>query len=351
MRKTVIFLVVSLLVLAPGGVQADTDDLFVLSLRPNVLILIDGSGSMDNTDSGAYSVSYGVDLDGDGNIQCPGNECVADLDVDGVDSSRNDVALNVVLDLLDANKDGLVDSTDEDLLSVRLGLMYYTSGGDSNASDARPRTEIDYSFETIGPVGTPYANIKKAIIDPIIAGTPDINIVVGSLRGCSATGNECSGGGYSLDDTPTAESLEYLEHYWWPETLFNDPNGVCRQNFIILITDGASDGFVPTENVAASLFNSGTPKTHGLGVPENFKNRFGNVIPVPALNPEPSYFAKTFAVGFVAGDPVEVDAVAASGGTGTGFFPATFAELSNAVMGTIVKIQQETLSIAAPAVP
>ncbi|MFQ5947714.1 MAG: pilus assembly protein [Acidimicrobiia bacterium] len=446
MRKTLTLLVVSLLVLAPGGTQADTDDLFALSLRPNVLILIDGSGSMDNTDSGAYSVSYGVDLNGNGNVSCPGSECVADLDVDGVDSTRNDVALNVVLDLLDANKDGLVDVKDENLLAVRLGLMYYTAGGD-NDDTPRPRVEIEYSFETIAPVGTPYANIKKAITDPIIAGTPDINIVVSTLRGCTAAGSECSGGGYKLNDTPTAESLQYLEHYWWPEQLAADPDGVCRQNFIIMITDGASDGFTPTETVAASLYNAGTPKTHGLGVPEGFKDRFGNLIPVPkttftyeftdkdsqvlireftkqftagvtfvdvklastvpgatppascladcfaydpnggdatsipptdlgyvggldsatygsgtaltsltyvsgnVLDPEPSYFAKTFAVGFVAGDPVEVDAVAASGGSGTGFFPGNFAELSNAVMGAIVKIQAETLSIAAPAVP
>jgi hypothetical protein len=173
MRKTLTFLVVSLLVLAPGAAQADTDDLFALSVRPNVLIMIDGSGSMDDDDGGAYSVVYGVDLNGNGTIDCPGSECVADLDVDGVDSTRNDVALQVVLDLLDANKDGKVDSDDEDALVMRLGLIYYTSAGDSNDDDARLRTEIDYSFETIAGVGTPYADIKKAIIDPIIAGTPD----------------------------------------------------------------------------------------------------------------------------------------------------------------------------------
>ena len=460
-RRALTLLVISLLILMPSVVRGDTDDLFALTLRPNVLVLIDGSGSMDDTDDGKYSISYGVDLDGNGNISCPGSECVSDLDVDGVDNTRNDVALNVVLDLLDANKDGVVDVRDENALSMRLGLMYYTAGGDNDDSDARLRVEIDYSFETIAPVGTPYVNIKKAIIDPIIAGTADPNIVVGSLRGCGATPTEysadpnaCGSGadgsqtrwGYGLDDTPTAESLQYLEHYWWPQQLFYDSEGVCRQNFILLITDGASDGFVLSEDIAASLFNSGMPKVHGLGVPEGFKDRFGTLIPVPGaytyeftdkdsnvlireftkqvaagvttldvqvvknvngatapatcladcftydpnggapssippqdlgyvggldsasygngtklenlkllsgniLDPEPQYYAKTFAVGFSGGDPGELDRVAASGGTGTGFFPGTFAELSNAVKSAIIKIQAETLSIAAPAVP
>jgi len=41
------FLVISLLVLAPGGTQADTDDLFALGVEPNVMLLIDTSSSMD----------------------------------------------------------------------------------------------------------------------------------------------------------------------------------------------------------------------------------------------------------------------------------------------------------------
>jgi len=461
MRKTLTLLVVSLLVLAPGGTQADTDDLFALSVRPNVLILIDGSGSMNNTDSGKYSVVYGVDLNQDGTTDCPGAECVADLDVDGIDSARNDVALQVVLDLLDANKDGVVDSKDEDVLAMRLGFMYYTAGGD-NDNASRPRVEIDYSFETIADFGTPYAGIKKAIIDPIIAGTPDINIVVRSLRGCGATPTEyspdkdaCGTGadgdqtrwGYMLKETPTAESLEYVEHYWMPEQVALDSDGVCRQNFIILITDGASDGFTPPEDVAATMYANGIPVPHTLGVPLGFKDRYGNLIPLPKttatyqftdkdltvltreftkkfqigvtmadiklasdvpgatppaecladcfafhktgvdptsvnpsqlgyvggldaviygsgtkitnltfisgtiLDPVPEWYAKTYAVGFSGGDPLELDRIAASGGTGTGFFPGTYTELGNSIASTIVKIQAETLSIAAPAVP
>ncbi|MFQ5960974.1 MAG: hypothetical protein ACE5MG_06230, partial [Candidatus Methylomirabilales bacterium] len=196
MRK-VLGLLLAVLLIQPSGVVwgGDTDDLFTLTLRPNVLILVDGSGSMDATDGGKYTVEYGVDLDGNKKVDCTlvvKDECVSDLDVDGIANTRNDVALSVVLDLLDANGDDQVDSADEAALGVRLGLMYYTSGGDSNKEDARPRAEIDYSFETIAPMGTPYADIKKAIIDPILAGTPDPNIVVGTLRGCGATPLEYS---------------------------------------------------------------------------------------------------------------------------------------------------------------
>ena len=346
MRKGLTLLLLVLLIQPPGVVWGDKDDLFTLSLKPNVLLLIDGSGSMNRTDSGAYSVSYGVDLDGNGTIQCPGTECVSDLDVDGIANTRNDVALSVVLDLLDANGDGQVDAADEAVLGVKLGLMYYTSAGD-NRSVPLPRLEVDYSFETIGPVGTPYADIKKAIIDPIIAGVPDPNIVVGPARGTAANGEV-------LKETPTAEAMEYVEHYLWPETLFNDPDAVCLENFTILITDGASDGWTPPEDVAASLYNGGTPKAHGLGVPEGFEDRNGIFIPVPSFNPEPPYYATTFAVGFAAvagADPGELDRVAASGGTGTAFFPSTAAGLKSAVQNAITTIQAEALSVASPSVP
>lgn len=482
MRKALTLLIIALLMQVPGAAQADTDDLFTLSLKPNVLILMDGSGSMDDTDDDKYLVQYGVDFDGNGNTQCSqsggGPECVSDLDVDGIANTRNDVALSVVLDLLDANGDGQVDSADEAALGVRLGLMYYTSGGDSGlrdgGDDGHPRTEMEYSFETIAPMGTPYANIKKAIIDPILAGTPDPKIVVGKLRGCAASPSEyspdpsaCGSGqeaeytsgvlttppdqtrwGYALDDTPTAEALEYIEHYWLPEQLFPDPDKACRQNFIILITDGASDGFTDVDTIVASLYNGGTPKAHGLGVPPGVKDRFGNLIPIPGtsftyeftdkdsqlltreftkefapgatqidiklssdvpgasppgscpldcyaydpngddadkvppetlgyvggldsaiygngtklenliflssniLDPEPEYYAKTFAVGFAGGKPSELEAAAAAGGTGTtAFFPDTADDLTSAIHSAITTIQLESLSIASPAVP
>ncbi len=126
-RKGLTFLLAVLLI-QPSGVVwgGDTDDLFTLTLRPNVLLLMDGSGSMDDTDGGKYTVEYGIDLNGNGNVQCTSgvkDECVSDLDVDGVDNTRNDVALSVVLDLLDANGDGQVDSADEAALGVRLGFM------------------------------------------------------------------------------------------------------------------------------------------------------------------------------------------------------------------------------------
>ncbi|MEE9124387.1 MAG: hypothetical protein V3U14_07820, partial [candidate division NC10 bacterium] len=460
MRKMLTFLVVSLLVLAPGGTQADTDDLFALSVRPNVLILMDGSGSMNNTDSGKYSVSYGVDLNGDGTVDCPGTECVADLDLDGVDSTRNDTALQVVLDLLDANKDGQVDFKDENVLGMRLGLIYWTAAGTDPIArparaDNRPRVDLEFDFPVIAPLGTPYADIKKAIIDPVIAGTPDLRIVIDDPRGCSAGGSEdtspCNAVspavGFALDDTPMGDTLEYVEHYFLPEQVALDSDGVCRQNFIILITDGSYNGYAVPAGVAAKIYAGGIPFPHQLGVPDGFKDRYGKLIPLPVslltyqftdkdstlltrefnekfqpgvtfvdiklasdipgatppafcladcyaydpggkspdtippqnlgyvggldkaiygsgtkiesltflsgqdLDPVPKWYAKTFAVGFSGGDPAELNATAAAGGTGTAFFPGTFDELAGTLTAAIIKIKAETLSIAAPAVP
>ena len=47
MRKLLALLVVSLLILAPGAAQGDTDDLFSLGMEPNVMLCIDTSSSMD----------------------------------------------------------------------------------------------------------------------------------------------------------------------------------------------------------------------------------------------------------------------------------------------------------------
>lgn len=361
MRKLMTLLVAALLIQTPGAVRAADEDIFTFTLKPNVLIMIDASGSMNVTDGGAHPVSYGVDLDQNGNVECPGNECVADLDVDGIDDTRMDAALKVVLDLLDANGDGLVNNLDEDALSVRLGVMFWTSGGD-NDNDPRPRTEIDYDFPIVAPLGTPYADIKKAIVDPVIAGTPDLKIVARDPRGCGATpaefspsSNACGSGpdgsqtrwGYMLKDTPMAEALQYAEHYFFPEQLTNDPEGSCRQNFIILITDGIADGFTPSDDVASSIYNTDVDKAHGLGVPDGFKDRNGNLIPVPSVTELP-WHAKTFVVGFNGGDIALNNAIAAAGGTGAAFFETTVGGLKTALLDALSQIQVEVIALAPP---
>ncbi len=94
MRKLLALLVAVLLIPTSGTVRAADEDVFAYVLRPNVLILIDGSSSMNATDGGAHPVSYGVDLNQDGITDCPGSECVADLDVDLIDSTRNDAVIS-----------------------------------------------------------------------------------------------------------------------------------------------------------------------------------------------------------------------------------------------------------------
>jgi len=361
MRKLMTLLVAALLVQTAGAVRAADEDIFSFVLKPNVLILIDGSASMIATDGGVHPALYGVDLDGNGNIQCPGIECVADLDVDGIDDTRNDAALQVVLDLLDANGDGVVNAADEDTLKMRLGVMYWTAAGTDpvarpGRADNRPRAELEFDFPVIAPLGTSYANIKKAIVDPVIAVTPDINIVVGDLRGCSAAGSEdtapCNAVnpavGFKLNDTPMGDVLEYVEHYFIPEQLANDPEGSCRQNFIILISDGSYNGYAVPSTITASVYNNGTPKAHGLGVPDGFKDRYNNVIPVPSLFPEPNWHAKTFVVGFNGGDVAANDATAAAGGTGTAFFESTVGGLKTALLDALSQIQVEVIALAPP---
>ncbi|MFQ5657899.1 MAG: hypothetical protein ACE5G5_10185, partial [Candidatus Methylomirabilales bacterium] len=77
-----------------------------------------------------------------------------------------------------------------------------------------------------------------------------------------------------------------------------------------------------------------------------------NLLSSSILDPEPEYYAKTFAVGFSGGDPSELDATAAAGGTGTtAFFPDSVAGLTSAVQSAFTTIQAGALSVASPAVP
>ena len=98
--------------LAPSqGLCADETALFN-SIPPDVLVMIDLSGSMKRNPAGI----------------CPiyGNEdCSRDRPWASTDCRRYVIAKRAIFNLLDDNRDGKIDSSDETSLNVRFGYGTY----------------------------------------------------------------------------------------------------------------------------------------------------------------------------------------------------------------------------------
>lgn len=208
--KTIFWILFLLLALSHPGMEAwavdDNDDpaeevLFSSSLSPDVLLVLDLSGSM------AWNAAGG-----------------------GADSShpsRLNIAKQAIFALLDYNGDGTINSTDSTGLNVRFGYMrfYNCSGEDSS---------IDYS-----------AGCNKLIFDlgsGTQLGTPYSRIYCKSNTSCVATDN-CTSGCVNRESasggTPLASALReakaYLDYHKSKDTAAQD----CRKKYVILISDGA----------------------------------------------------------------------------------------------------------------
>ena len=181
MKKLILFIITATaLSIVHSILYADDTDLFVTKMPPDVLILLDMSGSMNWAPSGG-AASY--------------------------PNRRIDIARQVLRGLLDYNNDGEINEKDEEGLNVRLGYMRYRNA--TNNDDGEPKTG---SIRVLSEIGSSYKNIWDQINDP----------------------NETAVGG-----TPLAAALEEAKIYFLRDVNPNDPAMACRKKFVILISDGA----------------------------------------------------------------------------------------------------------------
>ena len=122
--------------LAPSpGIGADETALFN-STQPDVLIMLDLSGSMKRNPAGIFQIY--------------GNEDCSIVDGMGwTDCRRYIIAKRAVFNLLDDNRDGKIDSSDETSLGIRVGYVAYYLA-------------LDFMTEVTGirrEIGTPYADL------------------------------------------------------------------------------------------------------------------------------------------------------------------------------------------------
>jgi hypothetical protein len=228
--------------------SADDSDIFRFRATPNVLVIVDDSGSMGRTPGGT---NVG-DLDG-----------VTDAGLTAGTSTRVDVAYRVLYQLLNGDNtvpvglaspfptqrshvspdgsgtDGLkynqnLTRADEDAVKLRLGLMIYgpnvtwPGSGTPTFQYISVPVQINGADNNLPPFNTSYSSFWTSIKN---------NLIVGN------------------NPTPMARSLEAARTRYFPIAATSDGSTACRRKFVVLITDG--------EDTIASGGTGTVPKYYG----------------------------------------------------------------------------------------
>jgi len=207
----------------PRAARGDDAEIFKAQAAPNVLLIVDDTGSMTSN---------------------PGGSAVGDLDGDGTSNTRLDVAYRVLYQLLNADdstvtisgtgysyptqrshvlpdtsgtpgdifNQNITAAGDENALRLRLGLMIYGPTNTWNGIDLMTVPVQTTSSETNQP---PYVNSYRSVWNAI------------KTRYTPSSGN----------GTPMARSVEAARTYFNVAAV-NDNAVACRKKFVVLVTDG-----------------------------------------------------------------------------------------------------------------
>ncbi|NWG04884.1 MAG: hypothetical protein HXY44_18675, partial [Syntrophaceae bacterium] len=209
--------------------HADDTDLFMIKVPPDVLIILDLSGSMNWVPAGSALYISGGDCNIDGpfyNTYDPSHptRCTnlsqwsgpkyGDAACNGpfyrapdvghdTNCSRLGIAKRVIFDILDNTDNGVIDSQDEASLGVRFGYMrFFGCGGDTG-------TDYNSGCNTkIKDFNTAYQQINNAV-------------QIENASGGTALAYSLNEGRLYMNDSKSADAA-----------------AACRKKFVILITDG-----------------------------------------------------------------------------------------------------------------
>jgi Tfp pilus tip-associated adhesin PilY1 len=213
----VLFAAVGAAVTPPDGEEA----LFTTSTSPDALIVLDLSGSMAWNPAGGSNIW--------GSSTCSGTFYSSSGTGHNVNCSRLAIAKRAMFNVLDDNNDGTINSSDEGSLGVRIGYMRYydCSSDDTGGSYTSGCNQIPGSSSTSRRyIGSKYSQIYC---------NSSTSCTIGST-GSYAVGGESASGG-----TPIGSALNEAKLYLDAHKAA-DAAKVCRQKFVIFITDG-SDTF------------------------------------------------------------------------------------------------------------
>ena len=191
---------------------ADDETGLFTSVAPDALIILDLSGSMAYNPAGGSSIY--------GNSSCSGTTFYSSSRTGyTTNCSRLAIAKRAIFNLLDANGDGTINSSDETTLNIRFGYMHFYNGDDTSG---------DYSSGAI--------KLMKAIA------TSYSSIFCGSSSSCASTSGSstsgCVNGESATGGTPLAAAL-YEARLYLNAHKASDAAASCRKKFVIVVTDGA----------------------------------------------------------------------------------------------------------------
>ncbi len=250
------------ILLGVTGAHAGDEDLWTITNPPDILIVLDLSGSMDQNPPGSSTYIYGsescspdytacANYSSGWTTYCRGGYCssrtLAARPNCKYNCSRIAIAKRAIFSILnDHNDDGLNQINDADVtsLGVRIGFMKFYNclkGTETDYTKSDSCIKLAWPISTSDAVHdpTPYANIfcNESDCDaPAIDGSG----TCGNLKPKNTAGNptyECVAGLKALGATPLqgslAQALRYLNTH-----KSTDPARECRQKSVIFITDG-----------------------------------------------------------------------------------------------------------------
>ena len=183
---TFIILLIMIIIISPKPPRAEDTELFGTSISPDVLIILDKSGSMNLDPAGNPSATY--------------------------PNRRIDIVREVLFDLLDDNDDRRIDNVDEQSLNIRMGYMRFWDSSDNDDGDP-----WHGSIRVLSGIGT---SSYKSIWDKV-------------NRTYNGGAENIGQGG-----APLAASLEEAKRFFKESVNPFDLAMACRRKFIIFITDG-----------------------------------------------------------------------------------------------------------------
>jgi Tfp pilus tip-associated adhesin PilY1 len=217
-------LALSLIVcICPVSVKADDTALFATAVPPDLLIILDLTGSMaDNPAGDSPSQTNETTC-----LNTPSNNC-----------SKLNIAKQAIFNILDYNGDGKIDSSDMTGLNIRIGYMRYTgsscqeisgsNGSGGTWSYSSGCNQIINGIDNGVSNGTTYAKIYC-----------NASGASGSCASVTASGsgnsvrNSTANGGTPLSAS-LAEARMYMDYNKSQDTLAS----TCRQKFVLIVTDG-----------------------------------------------------------------------------------------------------------------
>ncbi len=180
-RRSCVFILVYFILVSSLAWGTDDTAMFMANVPPDVLILLDCSGSMAFDPTNNYCYTTGC--------------------------SKMEMAKQAIFSILDDNMDGTINSTDENSLKVRFGFMrFYDCWGDEY-SDYRSGCNV-----LMNEIGSSYSTIWSTVQSQ-----------------------------YAYNGTPSVTALDEAKLYL-NDNKASDSAKSCRQKFVIMISDG-SDTF------------------------------------------------------------------------------------------------------------